>query len=173
MFSNQQIDISTLPQIDHLQYTQLQKEYLNVEMIGLGILWVIIFLTVFGTSFIYTDDTYVWIRYVLLAVVAIFATLSMIITKMAFKRKKFALRERDIIYMEGLLWRKHTVIPFNRIQHAEVTQGPIDRLFDLSKLKVYTAGGSSSDLYIPGLLPIDAERMKHYILNRTVRDEEE
>ena len=90
------------------------------------------------------------------------------------KRKKYALREHDIIYSSGLIWRQKTVVPFSRIQHVEVTEGPIDRLFDLSRLNIYTAGGSSSDLTIPGLMPSRAESIKHYILNRNSQlDEEE
>jgi len=85
----------------------------------------------------------------------------------------YALREKDIVFKEGYLWRSVTVVPFNRIQHAEVEQGPFDRLFDLSKIKIYTAGGSSSDLQIPGLRPTESESIKFFILNKTGSDEEE
>lgn len=90
-----------------------------------------------------------------------------------FKRKKFAIRERDILYKEGLIWRSLTVVPFNRVQHAEVHQGPVERLFQLSRLKIYTAGGSTSDMTIAGLGPEEAYRMKHFILSKTSEDEEE
>ena len=92
---------------------------------------------------------------------------------MVSEKKKYALRERDIIYQSGLLWRRYTVLPFNRVQHAEVQQGPVERLFELSKLKIYTAGGSGSDMIISGL-PLDrAQNIKHFILHQTSGDEEE
>ena len=39
-----------------------------------------------------------------------------------------------------MLWRKHTAVPLNRIQHAEVVRGPFERLVRLATLTVYTAG---------------------------------
>ena len=56
-----------------------------------------------------------------------------------------------------------TSVPFNRIQHTEVTQGPLGRLFDLAKVKVYTAGGSSSDITIVGLNEKNAHQLKDHI----------
>ena len=77
------------------------------------------------------------------------------------------------MYKQGYLWRSNTVIPFNRIQHAEVTQGPIERMFELSVLRVFTAGGSASDIAIPGIRPDEAHRIKEFILSKTAADEEE
>lgn len=80
------------------------------------------------------------------------------------------MREKDIIYTKGLLWQTRTSIPFNRIQHAEVKQGPIERMFSLHSLKVFTAGGDSSDLVIPGLEEENASRIKEYIMGKTALD---
>jgi len=173
MFLNNQVFPSELPSIQDIKYQGLQKEYLNAEMIGQGIFWAIVFLVAIGGSFIVSDDAPSWAKYVIYSIMSLLAIFSFTMTFIGFKRKQYALRERDIIYKSGVLWRSNVVIPFNRIQHAEVSQGPLDRLFNLSRLKVYTAGGSSSDLAIPGLLPLEAERIKYFILNRTVSDEEE
>ena len=87
-----------------------------------------------------------------------------------FKWKGYVLREKDVIYRKGLIWRKRVHIPFNRVQHCEVAQNLIERSVNLSKLKIYTAGGSRSDLSIPGLLQEDALKMKQFILKRTQED---
>ena len=65
--------------------------------------------------------------------------------------KKYALRERDISYKSGLLIKKITTVPFSRIQHVEIDEKPISRLFGLASLSVYTAGDSSDDLVVKGL----------------------
>ena len=75
--------------------------------------------------------------------------------------------------MRGLIWYSSTVIPFNRVQHCEISQGPIERLFKLSELKIFTAGGASSDMSVPGLNPETAHRLKEYIVIKTGMDEEE
>jgi len=84
----------------------------------------------------------------------------------AFPRMQYALRERDITYQRGLLLRTVTSVPFNRLQHAEVTQGVTERAMKLASLKVYTAGGSGSDLSIPGLPLTRAYELKDYVLKQ-------
>jgi uncharacterized protein len=49
----------------------------------------------------------------------------------------------------------------------------LERLFEMSSLRIYTAGGSSSDLSIPGLKPDQALKMRSYILKRAGGNEEE
>jgi membrane protein YdbS with pleckstrin-like domain len=92
------------------------------------------------------------------------------LTWLALKRvevKGYALREHDIAYRSGLFWRKVVVLPFNRVQHVEVASGPLQRRFGLATLKFYTAGGSSVDLKIEGLLAPDAEKLRAHILARS------
>ncbi|MEO1438705.1 MAG: PH domain-containing protein [Bacteroidota bacterium] len=64
------------------------------------------------------------------------------------------------------MFRKITTIPFNRVQHCEIKQGPIERLFNLKTLEVYTAGGATSDLKIPGLPDDRAQELKDFIITQ-------
>ena len=48
-----------------------------------------------------------------------------------------------------------------------IDQGPIERQFGLSKLKIFTAGGGASDMSIPGLDPETANALKEYIVSKT------
>ena len=72
---------------------------------------------------------------------------------LVFHYMGYAIREKDITYKSGWLWKSMTTIPFNRVQHCDLRQGILDRRFGLSKLTIYTAGGQSTDLMNPGLLP--------------------
>ncbi|MFW5762007.1 MAG: PH domain-containing protein, partial [Cyclobacteriaceae bacterium] len=45
--------------------------------------------------------------------------------------------------------------------------GPLNRLFKLTTLKIYTAGGSTSDLNIPGLEYDDAQKLREYIAEKS------
>lgn len=74
----------------------------------------------------------------------------------------------DVRYRTGALWRKHTAIPLNRIQHVEITQGGIERMLGLAKLIIYTAGGHGSDLAIPGLPFAHAEKLRDGLLASVV-----
>ena len=172
-FTNSQVDPNTLPSIDDLEFTGLERSYLTAELLGLTLFWLFPSLGVVLFTIFNENDWPSWLRALPFILVLVLILTSFIWTIRAFKKKEFALRERDIVYKSGLVWRRVTVLPFNRIQHAEVEQGPIQRIFDLSELKVYTAGGSSSDLSISGISHDVAQRMKEFILRKTSMDEQE
>ena len=172
-FSNRQLSIKELPKVEELEFISLDKDYLLVlllsklvrQIIMVGILVVFIAVMPF-------EITLNMLKLVgLIFVVYIFW--SYLSAVFGFRHKQYALREKDIIYKRGWLWRSITVAPFNRVQHVRIDQGPIERQFNLSRLKIFTAGGSSSDLTIPGLNPNLAESLKEYIVEQTRQDEEE
>lgn len=171
-YSNAQIDTDILPSIKDIDFQPLNKSYLKVEVIGITIIWLIIAGGV-NTGFFFSDVKPSWIPYLMLGIFAILITFSFVVTIKGFYRKGYALRQLDIIYKEGLVWKKQSLVPFNRIQHAEVNQGPIERMFDLGELNIYTAGGSSSDLSIKGISKEEAMSIKHFLLSKTAMDEEE
>jgi membrane protein YdbS with pleckstrin-like domain len=59
-----------------------------------------------------------------------------------------------------------TTVPFSRIQHVEIDEKPISRLFGLSSLSVYTAGDSSNDLDVTGIKNEEALRIKEFISSK-------
>jgi len=84
----------------------------------------------------------------------------------ALPRMGFVVRDKDIVYRKGVLWRSVTAVPFNRIQHVETSNSPLDRRFGLSSLKIFTAGGSGGDLKIDGLAVDHAERLRALVLEK-------
>ncbi len=75
-----------------------------------------------------------------------------------FRRWRYEIRQRDVLISRGALFRVLTLIPFDRIQFAETRQGPVDRLFRLNQLILYTAAGRAGR--IPGLDPSEAEALR-------------
>ncbi len=65
--------------------------------------------------------------------------------------------------VRGYMFYHDTVVPFGRIQHIDVDQGPIDRRYDLATLTVHTAGNHNSTVALPGLLHADALAMREKI----------
>ena len=80
-----------------------------------------------------------------------------------FSKRKYALRDNDISYKSGVFVKTMTTVPFSRIQHVEIDQGPISRFLGLSSLTVFTAGDSSSDLEISGIQNEQALKIKEFI----------
>ena len=85
----------------------------------------------------------------------------------ASRARNWSLREHDLIFRNGVFWRSETVQPLKRVQHVEVTRGPIEKRFELASLKVYGAGSGSATFAIPGLELEDAERLRDYLLDPT------
>ncbi len=98
-----------------------------------------------------------------MAVLVMLYGFALLVVFKSFPVRGYALRELDISYKKGWIFFSHITIPFARVQHSEISQGPVDRFFKLVTLQIYTAGGSSSDLKIPGLPREEAERLRDYI----------
>lgn len=172
-FTNDQVFENELPSVLDVKYSPIHIKYRTVSIISTSI-FVLIILTIAFIINIMSHDTWFYdqIRHILAAWMVLYSLL-LISAYKGYAHRGYALRERDIIYKKGWLWQSTTVVPFNRIQHIEIDQGPIERMFSLSKLKIYTAGGASSDLTIPGLLPESANKLKDYIQLKVGQDEEE
>jgi len=53
--------------------------------------------------------------------------------------------------VRGLMFRSDTVVPFGRVQHIDVAQGPIERFFGIATLTLHTAGNHNASVALPGL----------------------
>ena len=166
-FHNQQIDIASLPKTEDLEMQGLQQSYKSVLLIIRTIITLILLIAVvllFVVPIEDKPDLAPWIGLVVFILITIIGYTS---TIKGFFNKKYALREKDIVYHSGWLWQQTTIAPFNRVQHVSIDQGPIERQFGLSKLKIFTAGGGASDMSIPGLDPETANALKEYIVSKT------
>lgn len=65
--------------------------------------------------------------------------------------------------VRGLLFRSDTVVPFSRVQHIDVHQGPIDRFFGIATLTLHTAGNHNAAVALPGLGEPLAREMREAI----------
>jgi membrane protein YdbS with pleckstrin-like domain len=158
LFENTMISSEELPVLEKSGFERLESDYLYMRLTSRGLF----FLVLAGvlTVLVFTTEVPAWMYFApwLLLIIITF-----VLEIRGFGIKGFAIREKDVSYKSGLIWFSMTSIPFNRIQHCEVSQGPLGRLFDLASVKVYTAGGSSSDLVIRGLLKEKAHRLRDYI----------
>lgn len=172
LFQNAQLSIEELPSVAEVDWQGLDKAYLQVDLIGLwlfrlGVLGVFLAYTFFVEGFPPV------VRWSIAGLWVFLLLLTTVLRYLGFRIKGYAVRQHDLMYRRGLLFRSVTVVPFTRIQHSEVEQGVIERQFGLSSLSVFTAGGSQSDLVIPGLKREDAERIRNFLSQKVAADEEE
>lgn len=86
------------------------------------------------------------------------------------RRRAWALREHDLIYRSGLIWRRTAILPFARIQHVETASGPLERAFGLMRVKCFTAGGMAADLTVAGLEHEAARKVRQHLLEQIRED---
>lgn len=65
--------------------------------------------------------------------------------------------------VRGILFRSDTVVPFGRVQHLDVEQGPVERFYGLARLVLHTAGNHNASVILPGLAHEDAVAMREEI----------
>lgn len=80
-----------------------------------------------------------------------------------YRRWGYDMGDDQLRILRGYLWRTDTIVPFNRVQHIDVAQGPTQRSLGLSTLIVHTAGTHNSVVALPGLATDDAEMMRERI----------
>lgn len=157
-FENPTIAMDSIPQLQVVDFQKLEKDYLWLRILFISIL----FLIVGSTALIIGMSSRLEWWQPLAGVIMLFGLIYIAEWK-GFKIKGYALRQNDISFKSGLLFFSMTSVPFNRIQHTEVSQSPLARLFDLGEVKVFTAGGASSDITISGLKVEEAHRLKDHI----------
>jgi membrane protein YdbS with pleckstrin-like domain len=69
----------------------------------------------------------------------------------AWRHASYRLGARSLEIRRGVLWRKWIEVPRSRIQHSDVSQGPLERLHGLGTLSVYTAGTAHALVRLHGL----------------------
>lgn len=162
-FTNNPIDITQLPKFEEVQLKGLNPKYITVLLFNFSLLLILV-IGGFSALFYFNQDAFsniIWMA-ILVGLVLFLAGL-VLFTKFSFHKKGYAFREHDAIYKSGLISETTTIIPFNRVQHVALHQGFISRKLGLASIELFTAGGSSSDLEIPGLLLADAQIIKNLV----------
>jgi membrane protein YdbS with pleckstrin-like domain len=82
----------------------------------------------------------------------------------AHKFSSYRVDHAGIEIRHGVYWRTITNVPRSRVQHTDVSQGPLERRFGLGTLVVYTAGTSHSKVNLSGLDFDVARRIRAHLL---------
>ena len=95
---------------------------------------------------------------VLSAVAAVLLVVFLVVLPpIRYVRWRYELHDDYLDIAKGIIWRKHYIIPFIRVQNTDTRQGPILRAFGLSSVTVATAAGEHA---IPGLANDIADQVR-------------
>lgn len=128
--------------MNRIPETRIDKKAIKAWVIS-GLIFGLIWLFIPILAYIYSykiEPIPQFILCVLLATVLIIYFINaLVVPKIRWQRWRYDITENEIDLQRGFIVRKRTVIPINRIQHVDTSQGPIYRNLGLSSVKVSTA----------------------------------
>lgn len=164
-FSNDKILNHELPRFEEVELTPVSPKYLQVIIVN-TIIFSLILLVAGGVGHFFLKSSVERFSWVLPAAITLLVVLNFIYQILAFRQRKYAFREHDVIYQFGLISKTIVIIPFNRIQHTALEEGWLSRSLGLKSITVFTAGAGGSDLSINGLPKEIAESFNQLILTK-------
>ena len=168
-FQNNKLSLDELPQLNVLDFERLPGRYFRLRLWTWALVLFLSSFLLFGGILWANVKEDVLISEIpavlwgLMTAWYLFISLWGISEFNGFALRGYAMRERDLSFRSGYFFHAYTTVPFNRLQHSEISQGPLERAVKLCTLKIYTAGSSGANLSISGMDPIDAQRIRDYI----------
>ncbi|MDH5406581.1 MAG: PH domain-containing protein [Candidatus Aminicenantes bacterium] len=94
-----------------------------------------------------------------------------------YRSLEYAVNRDSVRMKKGVFWRKQVTIPYPKITNVDVTQGPVQRMFNIGTIHVQTAGvagpeGGKAELKMMGVRDLSGlknaimEGIKGYIISR-------
>jgi membrane protein YdbS with pleckstrin-like domain len=93
------------------------------------------------------------------------AVLAWWLPRARYRHWSYQVAEDALELRHGVVRRIHSAIPYFRVQHIDVAQGPVERAVGLARLVVHTAS-AGTDATIPGIAAEEAEGLRRLILAR-------
>lgn len=81
-----------------------------------------------------------------------------------YRHIRWRLGDTGMEIHRGVLWQHRIAIPVARVQHVDVSQGPVQRWFDLGTLTIHTAGTKNSSIELDGLAHSRAMQLRDQLI---------
>jgi putative membrane protein len=93
--------------------------------------------------------------------------------RMAYNRWFYEFTPDQLRFERGIIWKKYTNIPYERIQNVDITRGIIARILGFSTVNIQTAGFSYTpnrnafaEGYIPAVSVEEAEKIREFVIKK-------
>lgn len=143
--------------------TQVDRGYIMVLRLNAFILAVILAIPIFIADIALAAEGQIEPFIIAAPISLLLLIIVFIMPRRRYNRWGYAMTTGQIQIVRGYLFYTDTIVPFGRVQHIDVGQGPIERLFGLSSLVLHTAGTHNSTVVLPGLRRETAEQMRDEI----------
>jgi uncharacterized membrane protein YdbT with pleckstrin-like domain len=144
--------------------------FISLFFVGFaGRMFSVIFSAVTGSSF--DIFSYVFLYFIIGLVFAfIFAE---IYARLSYKFWRYEFTPQNLKIEKGIVWKKYSSIPYERVQNVDLQRGIFARMFGFSSLNIQTAGYSAGPRGMPtaeGSLPAvsleDGEKIREFLMHK-------
>lgn len=138
---------------------QISPRYVVSQIVQNVIFLVFVVIVAVVLNVVLSQD-WVWIP---AGVVILITLITLIILPRQAKAIGYMLRADDIVFRKGILWQRMIAVPYGRMQLVDITQGPLDRAFGITQLKMVTAAATTG-VQIPGLTQRASEALRDTLI---------
>jgi membrane protein YdbS with pleckstrin-like domain len=105
--------------------------------------------------------------------IVLFFSISEAYSRLAYKNWKYELTPREIKLERGIIWKRYSTIPYERVQNVDISRGILARMIGFSTLDIQTAGyhysgrgGAVSEGHIPAVSVQKAEKIREFLIKK-------
>jgi len=95
-----------------------------------------------------------------------------IYARLAYNNWFYEFTDDGLRLERGIIWKRYSNVPYERIQNVDVHRGIIARIFGFSSIMIQTAGYSAraqSEGNIPALSINESEKVREFIMKKITR----
>lgn len=144
-----------------INFIALSESFPALNAFANSVFWFIILIVQVLADIFIQQIYFPWFVTPIIVIIAIY---SAVFSYFSAKARGYAIDQFDVYFKQGIWWKKQTALNYSRIQHIDISHGPLERRFKLATIKFFTAGGMGSDLSISGLPSETAEYLRQQIL---------
>lgn len=157
--------------LQDLVLTKVDDNYPKLQLyISVGILSVI---TIgIGLLIIQISPLELISKVVILSIIIAFAVCLTRLTYLKALTVCYGVFKDEFIMRQGLFWISTTALPYTRLQHVNLSQGPLERKYQLITLKCFSAGSGEAEINLPGLPAEVAEQLRQHLLHQAAQNQQ-
>ena len=141
----------------------MDPNFLRVSIIG-RVIFLVVVVVIAGVALaLGPDELEAWMVVAVVGGFVALTLISVVLKILEVRNIGYQVREHDLSYRNGVIVKRVQTVPFVRVQHARMRQGPVQRLFSLATLNINSAG---PDIAITGLSNDDATRLRALVVER-------
>jgi membrane protein YdbS with pleckstrin-like domain len=148
-----------------------------------GWLFFLVFFSFWITGFIVAwsgvqDFFSIFAGYILVFIVFLIV-LTEVFARLSYKFWKYEFTNDQLRIERGIIWKRYSNIPYQRMQNIDITRGVIARILGFSTVNIQTAGYSMSangmngarfsEGYIPAVSIAEAEKIREFVIKKITK----